>query len=87
MPGYGKFADNTWGLGFEVKGDKRPHWTGSRNSPRTVGHFGQAGTYLWFDPDLQLAAVVLTDRPFGAWAKPLWTDFNDRLISQELQGA
>lgn len=87
VPGYGKFADNTWGLGFEVKGDKRPHWTGSRNSPRTVGHFGQAGTYLWFDPDLQLAAVVLTDRPFGAWAKPLWTDFNDRLISQELQGA
>ena len=38
------------------------------------------------DPDLELAAVVLTDRPFGAWAKPLWSEFNDRLISQELQG-
>ncbi|CAM3109133.1 serine hydrolase domain-containing protein [Tsukamurella hominis] len=86
VPGYGKFANNTWGLGFEVKGDKRAHWTGTRNSPRTVGHFGQAGTFLWFDPDLRLAAVVLTDRPFGAWAKPLWSEFNDRLISQELQG-
>lgn len=86
VPGYGKFANNTWGLGFEVKGDKRAHWTGTRNSPRTVGHFGQAGTYLWLDPDLELAAVVLTDRPFGAWAKPLWSEFNDRLISQELQG-
>lgn len=86
VPGYGKFANNTWGLGFEVKGDKRAHWTGTRNSPRTVGHFGQAGTFLWIDPDLQLAAVVLTDRPFGAWAKPLWSEFNDRLISQELQG-
>ncbi len=86
VPGYGKFANNTWGLGFEVKGDKRTHWTGTRNSPRTVGHFGQAGTYLWLDPDLQLAAVILTDRPFGAWAKPLWSEFNDRLISQELQG-
>ncbi|WP_259144584.1 serine hydrolase domain-containing protein [Tsukamurella ocularis] len=86
VPGYGKFADNTWGLGLEVKGGKRMHWTGTRNSPRTVGHFGQAGTFLWIDPDLQLAAVVLTDRPFGAWAKPLWSDFNDRLISQELQG-
>ena len=86
VPGYGTFANNTWGLGFEVKGDKRAHWTGTRNSPRTVGHFGQAGTYLWFDPDLQLAAVILTDRPFGAWAKPLWSEFNDRLISQELQG-
>ncbi|TWS19596.1 beta-lactamase family protein [Tsukamurella asaccharolytica] len=86
VPGYGKFANNTWGLGFEVKSDKRAHWTGTRNSPRTVGHFGQAGTYLWLDPDLELAAVVLTDRPFGAWAKPLWSEFNDRLISQELQG-
>ncbi|WP_019204143.1 serine hydrolase [Tsukamurella sp. 1534] len=86
VPGYGKFRNNTWGLGFEVKGAKRPHWTGTRNSPRTVGHFGQAGTYLWIDPDLRLAAVVLTDRPFGAWAKPLWSEFNDRLISQELQG-
>lgn len=86
VPGYGKFVQNTWGLGFEIKGDKRPHWTGSSNSPRTVGHFGQAGTYLWVDPDLELAAVVLTDRPFGAWAKPLWSEFNDRLISQELQG-
>ncbi|ADG79327.1 serine hydrolase domain-containing protein [Tsukamurella paurometabola] len=86
VPGYGKFIQNTWGLGFEIKGDKRPHWTGTRNSPRTVGHFGQAGTYLWIDPDLQLAAVILTDRPFGAWAKPLWSEFNDRLISQELQG-
>ncbi len=86
VPGYGKFANNTWGLGFEVKGDKRAHWTGTRNSPRTVGHFGQAGTFLWIDPDLQLAMVVLTDRPFGAWAKPLWSEFNDRLISQELQG-
>ncbi|RDB46948.1 serine hydrolase domain-containing protein [Tsukamurella tyrosinosolvens] len=86
VPGYGKFANNTWGLGFEVKGDKRAHWTGTRNSPRTVGHFGQAGTYLWLDPDLELAAVVLTDRPFGSWAKPLWSEFNDRLISQELQG-
>ena len=25
------------------------------------------------------AAVVLTDRPFGDWAKPLWADFNDEL--------
>lgn len=86
VPGYGKFRNNTWGLGFEIKGDKRPHWTGTRNSPHTVGHFGQAGTYLWIDLDLQLAVVVLTDRAFGAWAKPLWSEFNDRLISQELQG-
>lgn len=80
VPGYGKFRDNTWGLGFEVKGSKRPHWTAVANSPGTVGHFGQAGTFLWMDPGLSMSAVVLTDRPFGAWAKPLWSDFNGGLI-------
>jgi CubicO group peptidase (beta-lactamase class C family) len=83
VPGYGKFADNTWGYGFEVRGGKHPHWTGSRNSPGTVGHFGQAGTFLWLDRDNRKAAVVLTDRAFGAWAKPLWSEFNDRLLDRE----
>ncbi|GAA4394650.1 serine hydrolase domain-containing protein [Tsukamurella soli] len=87
VPGYGRFNDNTWGLGFEVRGTKWPHWTGARNSPATVGHFGQAGTFLWIDPAVGRAAVVLTDRPFGPWAKPLWSEFNDGLISQETHGA
>lgn len=80
VPGYGKFRDNPWGYGFEVRGTKTPHWTGARNSPQTVGHFGQAGTFLWLDRVAGKAAVVLTDRPFGAWAKPLWSEFNDTLL-------
>ena len=27
---------------FELRDGKSPHWTGSRNSPRTFGHFGAA---------------------------------------------
>ncbi len=72
LPGYGRQRPNDWGLGFELRGDKDPHWTAETNSPRTFGHFGQAGTFLWVDPDLEVATVVLTDRSFGAWAKPLW---------------
>ena len=80
VPGYGKHKPNDWGLGFEIRSHKSPHWTGTRNSPSTFGHFGQSGTYLWVDPELAAACVVLTDRPFGAWAKPLWTEFNDAAV-------
>lgn len=82
VPGYGKHRPNDWGLGFEIRGAKTPHWTAPGHSPRTYGHFGQAGTFLWVDPDLRAAAVVLTDRSFGAWAKPLWSEFNQRLIDE-----
>ncbi len=82
VPGYGRHRPNDWGLGFEIRAQKSPHWTGTGNSPRTFGHFGQAGTFLWVDPELQAACVVLTDRAFGPWAKPLWSEFNDRVVSE-----
>lgn len=82
VPGYGKHRPNDWGLGFEIRGEKSPHWTAPGHSPRTYGHFGQAGTFLWVDPDLRAAAVVLTDRSFGAWAKPLWSEFNQQLVDE-----
>lgn len=81
VPGYGKHKPNDWGLGFEIRSHKAPHWTGASNSPRTFGHFGQAGTFLWVDPELEASCVVLTDRPFGPWAKPLWSEFNDVVVS------
>lgn len=82
VPGYGKHRPCDWGLGYELRDHKAPHWTGSQNSPQTFGHFGQSGTFLWVDPALGAACVVLTDRQFGAWAKPLWADFNDALVSK-----
>jgi len=77
LPGFGRQKPNDWGLGFEIRDAKSPHWTGARSSPRTFGHFGQSGTFLWVDPDAGAAAVVLTDRDFGPWAIeawPVWTD-------------
>lgn len=80
-PGYGKFRPNDWGLGPELKGTKNPHWTAPSHSPETFGHFGQAGTFLWVDPVRKAAAVVLTDRPFGPWAKPLWSETNEGILA------
>lgn len=81
LPGYGVQRPNDWGLGFEIRGQKSPHWTGGRNSPASYGHFGQSGTFLWVDPARRLALVALTDRDFDDWAKPLWPALSDRVIS------
>jgi CubicO group peptidase (beta-lactamase class C family) len=51
-----------WGLGWEVKGEKRRHWTGELTSPRTYCHFGHAGTLLWADPDTGVALAVFSNR-------------------------
>ncbi len=82
LPGFGVQRPNDWGLGFEIKDAKSPHWTGSTNSGRTYGHFGQSGTFLWVDPDADLALVVLTDRDFGEWAYPCWPALSDEVLRE-----
>ena len=80
LPGFGSQDPNDWGLGFEVRGHKSPHWTGTRNSPETFGHFGQSGTMLWVDPVAQLAVVALADEPFGPWAAAAWPALSDAVL-------
>jgi len=53
-----------------------------RNSARTYGHFGQAGGFIWADPEIELALVVLTDRDFGEWALQPWPAISDAVISE-----
>jgi CubicO group peptidase (beta-lactamase class C family) len=81
LPGYGRQTPNDWGLGFEIRDGKSPHWTGAHSSPRTYGHFGQSGTFLWVDPEAGVACVVLTDRDFGPWAIEAWPPFTDRVLA------
>ncbi len=82
VPGFGSFSPCPWGLGPEIKGAKgsvSPHWTGTRPSARTWGHFGAAGTFVWVDPEIDLAVVMLTDRPFGPWARVIWPAWSDAI--------
>lgn len=81
LPGFGSQQHNDWGLGFEIRDHKSPHWTGSANSPATYGHFGQAGTFLWVDPAAGLALIALTDRDFGPWAAEAWPPFSDGVLA------
>src|SRR5262245_46437201 len=81
LPGIGRQDPNDWGLGLELKDAKSPHWTGTRNSPRTFGHFGGSGTFLWIDPEADLALAALTDRQFGDWALEAWPRLSDAILA------
>jgi CubicO group peptidase (beta-lactamase class C family) len=85
IPGVGRFSPCPWGLGFEVRGTKSPHWTGTTNSPDTFGHFGGAGTFLWVDPAVGVACLALTDRAFDEWADEAlraWPVFSDAVLAE-----
>jgi CubicO group peptidase (beta-lactamase class C family) len=81
LPGFGRQEPNDWGLGFELRDAKSPHWTGKLNSPRTFGHFGRTGTYLWVDPEAGLACACLTDRDFDDWAREAWPALSDAVVT------
>jgi CubicO group peptidase (beta-lactamase class C family) len=85
LPGFGHQKPNDWGLGFEIRDHKSPHWTGVNSSPGTFGHFGQSGTFLWVDPAAGAACVVLTDRAFGPWAAEVWPPFTDAVLADLAQ--
>jgi CubicO group peptidase (beta-lactamase class C family) len=82
MPDYGRFTPLDWGLGVELKGEKAGHWSGSLTSPRTYGHFGGSGTFLWVDPDRGIACAGLTTRGFGDWAKEAWPLLSDAVVRE-----
>lgn len=88
VPGVGRYERCPWGLGFEIRGDKSPHWTGTRNDAATYGHFGGAGTMTWTDPAAEISLVALTDRPFEEWSAEAlrhWPELSDAVL-QEFRG-
>jgi CubicO group peptidase (beta-lactamase class C family) len=82
LPGFGRQEPNDWGLGFELRDAKTPHWTGTRNAPSTYGHFGRSGTFLWVDPEAGVALACLTDLAFGDWARAAWPRLADSVLTE-----
>jgi CubicO group peptidase (beta-lactamase class C family) len=80
LPGYGAQRPNDWGLGFEIRGRKAPHWTGARCSPATFGHFGRSGSFLWVDPVAGVACAELAGEPWGPWALDAWPPLADAVV-------
>ena len=82
LPDFGRYEPLDWGLGFELRDAKEPHWTGTRNSARTFGHFGGSGSFIWVDPEAGAACAALADRRFGEWAKAAWPPLSDAVLAE-----
>jgi CubicO group peptidase (beta-lactamase class C family) len=82
LPDFGRYEPNDWGLGFELRNAKSPHWTGAANSERTFGHFGGSGSFIWVDPQAGVACACLTDLEFGDWAKAAWPRLSDAVLAE-----
>lgn len=73
-----------WGLGWEIKGTKRRHWTGELTSPATICHFGHAGTLLWADPERDLALAVFCNRAvtrMWTFILPRWARLSNAVVA------
>jgi len=82
VPGVGRFDPCDWGLGFELKDAKVPHWTGTANGPGTFGHFGRSGCQLWVDPGAGLASASLAGADYGPWALDAWPALADAVVGE-----
>ncbi len=71
--GVGEWPDLCWGLGFDVRGQREPHWAGASLSPRAASHFGASGTLAWLDPESGLGLVALASRgSYTGWWREPW---------------
>ena len=82
LPDVGRFDPNDWGSESSSATRKQPHWTGTRNSEQTFGHFGGSGTFLWVDPAVGLACACLGEREFGEWALDVWPRLSDAVLEE-----
>ena len=82
IPQLGRFDPNDWGLGLELKDRKPGHFSGTKTSQRTFGHWGGSGTFVWIDPEVEVACGCLTDLDFGDWAKGAWPRLSDAVVDE-----
>lgn len=82
VPGYGSFDDNQWGLGFERKGTKSPHWLADSFPPDTAGHFGGQGSFFFVDRSRDLAAAFLSGVTFGDAHKRIWPPLTEEIVTR-----
>ncbi|MGN8025406.1 serine hydrolase domain-containing protein [Microbacterium sp. 22242] len=82
VPGYGSYLDNQWGLGFELKGAKSPHWLSDTFPPETAGHFGALGSFLFIDRSRDIAAAFLSGVPFGEEHKRIWPALTEEIAAR-----
>jgi CubicO group peptidase (beta-lactamase class C family) len=77
IEGFMTWEDCAWGLGFDLRRGKQPHFAGDYTSPATFGHTGVAGTFAWADPATDLVCVMLGNRMlYNRWNESRWSRFS-----------
>ncbi len=56
-----------WGLGVELHGEKKPHFSPAEASPTSFGHAGASGCLVWCDQTRRHAWSMLGCRTFESW--------------------
>jgi beta-lactamase class C len=81
IEGFMAWADCAWGLGFDIRGGKYPHFSGEFSSPQTFGATGVSGTFAWADPSRELVCVMLANRLLhNFWNEPRWSRYSTAVV-------
>jgi CubicO group peptidase (beta-lactamase class C family) len=63
-----RWAPCPWGLGPDLRGQKKPHWVPQDIAPESFGHSGASGALAWADPASGAAWAILGARTAdGGW--------------------
>jgi beta-lactamase class C len=74
------FTPSPWGLGVELSGTKKPHWSPQEASPGSFGHAGSSGCMAWVDPPANVAWALLGTRTFETWW-PRWAEIGAAILA------
>ena len=82
LPGVGRYDVLDWGLAFEIRDGKTPHWTGTRNGPGDLRALRRLRHVPVGRPRAGPGARR-PDRPrrTGPWALDAWPPFSDTVIA------
>lgn len=75
-----RWPRSPWGLGVELRGDKRPHWTPAAASPGSFGHAGASGALAWCDPAAGVSWAICGARTFERWWRS-WPAIGDAILA------
>jgi beta-lactamase class C len=73
-----------WGLGFDVRGTREPHWAGDAVSASASTHFGASGALAWIDRERDLGLVALASRgTYSGWGMQPggWADLSSAVAA------
>ena len=86
LPDHGRFDPLDWGLGVQLN-TVPPSWMGARTSPRTFGHFGGTGTFLWVDPGARVVCAALTTASSTSGRRRRGRAFADAVLDEPERSA